>query len=56
VGPHQSRLIDKVEKIIEFDVHTLDIYGTGYLLTQEDGVVAMDCEVSVEKLCVDEIE
>lgn len=50
VGPHQNRLVDKVEKIIEFDVHTLDIYGTGYLLTQEDGVVAMKCDVSVEKL------
>jgi lipopolysaccharide transport system ATP-binding protein len=50
VGPHQNRLVDKIEKIIEFDVHTLDIYGTGYLLTQEDGVIAMKCEVSVEKL------
>lgn len=50
VGPHQSRLIDKIEKIIEFDVHALDIYHTGYLLTQEDGVVAMNCEVSIEKL------
>lgn len=50
VGPHQNRLVDKVEKIIEFDVHTLDIYGTGYLLNQEDGVVAMKCEVSVEKV------
>ncbi len=50
VGPHQNRLIDKVERIIEFDVHTLDIYGTGYLLTQEDGVVAMKCEVCFDKL------
>jgi lipopolysaccharide transport system ATP-binding protein len=50
VGPHQSRLVDKVERIIEFDINTLDIYGTGYLLTQEDGVVAMKCDVSVEKL------
>ena len=50
VGPHQNRLVDKIEKIIEFDVHSLDIYGTGYLVTQGDGVVAMKCEVSVEKL------
>ena len=45
VGPHQNRLVDKIEKIIEFDVHSLDIYGTGYLVTQGDGVVAMKCEV-----------
>lgn len=50
VGPHQNRLVDKVEKIIEFDVHSLDIYGTGYLVTQEDGVVAMKCDVAVEQL------
>jgi lipopolysaccharide transport system ATP-binding protein len=50
VGPHQNRLVDKIEKIIEFDVHSLDIYGTGYLVTQEDGVVAMKCEVAIEKL------
>ena len=50
VGPHQNRLIDKIEKIIEFDVHSLDIYGTGYLVTQEDGVVAMQCDVEVEEM------
>ncbi|MBN1569586.1 MAG: ABC transporter ATP-binding protein [Acidobacteria bacterium] len=50
VGPHQNRLIDKLEKIVEFDVHSLDIYGTGYLVTQEDGVVAMKCDVAVEPL------
>lgn len=50
VGPHQNRLVDKIERIIEFDVHSLDIYGTGYLVTQEDGVVAMKCEVAIEKL------
>lgn len=50
VGPHQNRLADKIEKIIGFDVRSLDIYGTGYLVTQEDGVVAMNCEVAVEKL------
>ncbi len=50
VGPHQNALIDKIEKVIEFDVHPLDIYGTGYLVTQGDGVVAMKCDVSFEKL------
>lgn len=50
VGPHQNRLVDKIEKIIEFDVHSLDIYGTGYLVTRGDGVVAMKCDVSVEQL------
>ncbi len=53
VGPHQNRLVDKIERIIEFDVHTLDIYGTGYLLTQEDGVIAMKCDVIVERVSSD---
>ena len=50
VGPHQAALVDKIEKIIEFDVQSLDIYGTGYLVNQEDGVVAMKCDVSVDEL------
>jgi len=49
VGSHQNYLVDKIEKVISFDVHPMDIYGTGYLLVPEDGVVAMKCDVSVEQ-------
>jgi lipopolysaccharide transport system ATP-binding protein len=48
IGDHQSSLVDKVEDCASFEVHQQDIYGTGYLLTGEDGVVALDCEVSIE--------
>ncbi len=48
VGPHQSFLIDNIEAVLTFDIHTLDVYGTGYLLTPEDGVVAMKCDVAIE--------
>jgi lipopolysaccharide transport system ATP-binding protein len=47
VGTHQSHVVDRVEGVINLDVHTVDVYGTGYLLTPEDGVVALDCEVDV---------
>jgi hypothetical protein len=47
IGTHQNHLLDKVENALSFTVFPRDIYGTGYLLTSEDGVVAMDCTVSV---------
>ena len=48
VGPHQNILTDNIESVIVFNINTLDIYKTGYLLTPEDGVVAMKCNVSIE--------
>jgi lipopolysaccharide transport system ATP-binding protein len=47
IGSHQNYLIDKVEKIVGFDIHALDIYGTGYLLTAEDGIAALECTAKV---------
>jgi lipopolysaccharide transport system ATP-binding protein len=47
IGDHQSSLVDKIEDCASFEIRANDIYGTGYLLTAEDGVVALDCEVSV---------
>jgi lipopolysaccharide transport system ATP-binding protein len=47
IGDHQSRLVDKIEDCKSFEIHEQDIYGTGYLLTSEDGVVALDCDVSI---------
>lgn len=48
VGSHQNYLVDKIERVLTFNVRALDIYGTGYLLAPEDGVVAMKCDVFVE--------
>jgi lipopolysaccharide transport system ATP-binding protein len=47
IGDHQSRLVDKVEDCTSFEINQEDIYGTGYLLTSGDGVVALDCDVRV---------
>lgn len=41
LGSHPSVLEDKVENAISFNVHSADVYGTGYLLTPEDGVTAL---------------
>ena len=41
IGSHQGVLVDKVEDCIAFSVAQSDIYGTGYLLTKEDGVAAL---------------
>jgi lipopolysaccharide transport system ATP-binding protein len=48
VGSHPNVLEDKVEAAIGFTVHPSDIYGTGYLLTREDGVTALDVNTRVE--------
>ena len=42
LGSHQSVLIDKIELCVSFLVEQNDIYGTGYLLTKEDGVCALN--------------
>lgn len=47
IGNHQSHLADKIEHVASFDVVPDDIYKTGYILTQEDGVVALDCGVTI---------
>jgi lipopolysaccharide transport system ATP-binding protein len=41
VGSHPNRLEDMVEAATSFTVLPSDIYGTGYLLTPEDGVLAL---------------
>jgi lipopolysaccharide transport system ATP-binding protein len=41
VGSHQGVLEDKVENVLGFTVNQADIYGTGYLLTKEDGVTSL---------------
>ena len=53
VGSHQGHLEDKVEDCLSFTVHAADIYQTGYLLTREDGVVALSvtCEMEPETAC-----
>lgn len=48
LGSHSGVLEDKVESAIGFNVHPADIYGTGYLLTREDGVAALDVKTSIE--------
>ena len=47
VGTHQSYLADKIEHALSFDILPKDIYETGYILTPEDGVVALKCRVDV---------
>ena len=49
LGDHQSALIDKVEDCLSFDIEPADLYGTGYIVTAEDGVVAFDCIQIVDK-------
>ncbi len=44
LGDHQSHLVDKVEDCLSFEIRQFDLYGTGYLLTTQDGVVALNCE------------
>ncbi|MEM4217914.1 MAG: ABC transporter ATP-binding protein, partial [Candidatus Methanomethylicaceae archaeon] len=49
LGVHQGHLLDKVENALSFSVAPRDIYETGYLLTPEDGVVALNCDVAMEE-------
>ncbi len=48
IGEHQSRLLDKIENAASFEVRQADIYETGYLLTAEDGAVALECKVDID--------
>ena len=48
VGPHQSRLLDKVERCISFTIEPTDVYGTGYILTKDDGVSLMRFSASIK--------
>lgn len=48
LGTHRDVLVDNVEHALGFSVIPRDIYGTGYLLTPENGVVALGCEFECE--------
>jgi len=50
LGSHYGVLEDKVESAIGFTVHPADIYGTGYLLTEEDGVAALNAGAHIHSL------
>ncbi|SRR5713226_7557037 len=52
LGSHQGILEDKVENAISFTIQSSDIYGTGYLLTKEDGVAALSVKVCVDPLTI----
>ncbi len=41
LGSHPGVLEDKIEHAIRFSVGPADIYGTGYLLTRQDGVMSL---------------
>jgi lipopolysaccharide transport system ATP-binding protein len=46
LGTDPGTLVDKVEHALGFMVEPRDIYGTGYLLSPDDGVVSMSCDVT----------
>ena len=50
LGSHQGALEDKVEHAAGFTITQADIYGTGYLLTKEDGVASLTFASHVEPL------
>lgn len=37
VGPHQAALADKIERCITFYIEPEDVYGTGYIMSHDDG-------------------
>jgi len=41
LGSHQGALEDKVVHALRFIINQADVYGTGYLLTKDDGVSAL---------------
>jgi lipopolysaccharide transport system ATP-binding protein len=47
VGSDPTVLEDMIQRIISFNVHSKDVYQTGYLLTPGDGVVALECDYHV---------
>jgi lipopolysaccharide transport system ATP-binding protein len=48
LGTDPLTVVDQVDYALRFTVLPKDIYGTGQLLTHEDGVVAFYCTVSIE--------
>ena len=48
LGSHQGVLEDKVDDCLSFVVHATDIYGTGYLLTTDDGVASLSVAYEVD--------
>jgi lipopolysaccharide transport system ATP-binding protein len=49
LGTDPGTLVDKVEHVLRFHVEPRDIYGTGYVLTSDDGVVGMNCSMTYER-------
>ncbi|WP_224982629.1 ABC transporter ATP-binding protein [Geomonas agri] len=49
LGSHQGALEDKVEHCLGFKISQADIYGTGYLLTKEDGVASLVFQADLEE-------
>jgi hypothetical protein len=47
VGSDPTVLEDMIQRIISFNVHSKDVYQTGFLLTPGDGVVALECDYRV---------
>jgi len=48
VGSHQGVLDDKVEHALSFIINQADVYGNGYLLTKDDGVMALIFNAVIE--------
>ena len=51
-GARQGELYDKVENVLAFEVLGTDVYGTGWILTPEDGVHVVNARCSIEPLRV----
>jgi lipopolysaccharide transport system ATP-binding protein len=47
VAQHQSALLDMIESAVSIEVLPSDIYGTGFLLSSEDGVVAASGKLTI---------
>ncbi|MEA5448381.1 ABC transporter ATP-binding protein [Leptolyngbya sp. CCNP1308] len=50
LGSHQGVLEDKVENCVKITINPSDIYGTGYLLSKEDGVASISAKSMVEEI------
>ena len=50
LGSHPQALEDCVENAIGFHLHPADIYRTGYLLTKEDGVAALNVQMEIREV------
>ena len=54
MGTDPLTVVDRVDYALRLDVSPRDIYGTGHLLTHEDGLVALEATASFEERVVDE--